>query len=257
MRRSLASADAAVHGRRSNLRSAALKTRAIVILLAAALSSCATKLTPEQRNQIRTMGVISLLGDQIALTHETMFLGGIQDKVPAPGIGFDTVAESSVMECAKAADPGLSFEIIDIAKMPLIEKLDSGPLYAYNATMWRIRPAIADWAKQHPVDAIAIVHEIWGQVPDGPSTYFGGVGLHKFLDHPTMLIGMFGVRIWDGKTLDEIARFSTGYSPGLTTLSPEDVYATYKTGGRLPALEETLKALVTKHVCDETKAIIT
>jgi len=228
--------------------------KAILAALCFALASCAAPLTKAKHDDIHSVAVISLLGDRISLRKTALITGGFAEKVPVADIGFDALAENSLMECLKAGDPSRTFQIIDIPKQPLMDKLYDDLLSRYNATMSRIRPDISAWVKQNPVDAIVIVREVYSQVPGGPSEYFGGVGVHQFLDQTPIVQAVFGLVIWDGKTLDELTDLS--YSPiaGRYGQPVDVVFAELKAGHHIPRLESMLKPLVGSGTCAMAKA---
>jgi hypothetical protein len=138
---------------------------------------------------------------------------------------------------------------IDIPKKPLIAKLNSGLLAAYNATMSQIRPEIAAWAAQNPVDAIIIVREVTNQISHGPSQYFAGLGLHQFSDHAPRVQGSFGLVIWDGKTLNEITDLSTWPDYGPSQYSIDEVRGLLLAGRQVPTLEDSLKLMIRMNIC--------
>ena len=144
----------ATRGKLDGLREEHMKFTALLASLCITLASCAAPLTQEQHGEIHSIAVISLLRDRISLEKGSLF-AGFAETVPVAGIGFDAVAENSLIECAKIASPKRTYKVIDIPKQPLMDKLYGGVLSAYNATMWRIRPDISEWAKQNPVDAMS------------------------------------------------------------------------------------------------------
>jgi hypothetical protein len=225
-----------------------------VCIAAVLFATCASAFKLDTRGEPKSVGIISLLGDAVSLAYEPLLIGGIHEKVPVGGIGFDALAEATATECAHAANPQLAFRKIDIPKGPLIEKLTSGLLARYNATMPQIRPAIFEWAKRHPVDLIMVIREIYTQVPGGPSQYFGGVGVHQFVNNRAIVQATLGLSVWDGKTADGITdRFASpiaGVYPGRV----EQLYDELKGGHHVPALESVLRRLVGVGVCEMAKA---
>jgi hypothetical protein len=230
-----------------------MKFTALLASLCITLASCAAPLTQEQHGEIHSIAVISLLRDRISLEKGGLF-AGFAETVPVAGIGFDAVAENSLIECAKIARPKRTYKVIDIPKQPLMDKLYGGVLSAYNATMWRIRPDISEWVKQNPVDAIVIIREVYGQVRGGPSQYFGGVGVHQFPNQSPVAQAVFGLVIWDGKTLDEITDLSDAPSTARFQQPLDAVLADLKEGRRVPDLETVLKLLIRSGTCEMARA---
>lgn len=231
-----------------------MRLRIFELSLCVALASCAGPLTKEQHGQIHSVAVISLLGDRISLSKTALLFGGIGEQVPVAEIGFDAFAEQSVIACGKNLDPSRTFRTIDIPKEPLMDKLNDGVLSAYNATMWRIRPDIAAWVAQNPVDAVVIVREVNRQVAGGPSLYFHGVGVRQWGDRPPIVQAVFGLVIWDGKTLAEITDLSDAPASTSYHESVDIVLGELKAGHRLPELETKLKQLISSGACAMVRA---
>lgn len=225
-----------------------MKVRLAALLACIALAACVGPLTQEQTDRIHSVAVISLIGDRITLKHAVLLLGGVNEKVPIDS-GFDRLAEDTAMACGKGRGVPRTMKRIDIPKQPLIDKLDTPVLAAYNATMSQIRPDIAAWAAQNPVDAIIIIHEVTNQIPGGPSQYFAGLGLHQFLDRAPHVQGSFGLAIWDGKTLNEITDLSTIPDYGAYQYSIEDVRRLLLQGRHVTTLDNQLQLMVRTGVC--------
>lgn len=223
-------------------------------IVGALSATCATALQIDQRGAPRSVGIMSLLGEGVSLEHTAMLFGGIREKVPVPGIGFDALAEATAVECAHTVNPQLAFRKIDIPKEPLIEKLTSGLLAAYNATMPEIRPAIFEWAKRNPVDLIVVIREIYVPVPGGPSQYFGGVGVHQFVNNRAIVQATLGLSVWDGKTFDGITERSATPIAGDSSRTVEQLRDELKAGRDVPVLTSVLRRLVQIGVCDMIKA---
>src|SRR5271169_3767069 len=95
-----------------------------LLLLCLVVASCVAPLTKEQTSHIHSVGVISLLGDRISLSHVRL-LDNKNDKVPVNESQFDMIAENAVIECGKTVDPTLQFKKIPIPKQSLMDKLYS------------------------------------------------------------------------------------------------------------------------------------
>lgn len=225
-----------------------MKAKLAALWACLVLAACVGPLTKEQNDRIHSVAVISLIGDQVTLDQVALLFGGVHEKVPVDA-GFDALAEDTAMACGKGQGAPRTMQRIDIPKKPLIDKLNGGVLAAYNATMSLIRPEIAAWVAQNPVDAIIIIHEVNNQIPGGPSQYFAGLGLHQFLDRAPHVQGSFGLAIWDGKTLSEITDLSTIPDYGAYQYSIDDVRRLLLEGRHVTTLENELKLMIRSGVC--------
>ena len=108
--------------------------RAALLGVCAALAGCAGPLTQEQRSRIHSIGILSLFGDRVTLNYTGM-LDTIHDKIAVRDAQFDALAEKAIIDCGKADDLSRNFKKIAIPKQPLMDKLYSGLLSLYNATI--------------------------------------------------------------------------------------------------------------------------
>jgi hypothetical protein len=223
-------------------------------LLCLVVASCVGPLTKEQTSHIHSVGVISLLGDRISLSHVRLF-DNKNDKVIVVESQFDMIAENTVIECAKAVDPTLQFTKITIPKQPLMDKLYSGLAALYNATMSEIRVELLEWVKQNPVDAIVIVREVNRQVPArGPSQYFAGLGLHQFLGARPLVQVSLGIVVWDARTLEQMTAADFAQGGGEYPESIEKVGDQLGAGQRIP-LVPILQRLLQTGLCGSVKKV--
>src|ERR1043166_819939 len=111
--------------------------RAALLGVCAALAGCAGPLTQEQRSRIHSIGILSLFGDRVTLNYTGM-LDTIHDKIAVRDAQFDALAEKAIIDCGKADDLSRNFKKIAIPKQPLMDKLYSGLLSLYNATISEI-----------------------------------------------------------------------------------------------------------------------
>jgi hypothetical protein len=221
---------------------------AVILLIGLALAACATPLTPEQRSRIHSVGVISLLGDQITLSYTGLF-DAFHDKVPVPASQFDALAEDSVIVCAKAVDPTLEFKKVALSKPPLMDKLYGGIAALYNLTLSQIHPELSAWAKENRVDAIVIVLAINSQVPArGPSQYFSGLGLHQLTTYAPIVQESFGIEIWDGNGQGSLGSFAAMPAAGEYSESIQKVRDELSAGARLPLIP-MLQRMLRDDVC--------
>jgi hypothetical protein len=229
-------------------------SRAKMLLLCLVVASCVSPLTKEQMSHIHSVGVISLFGDRISLSHIRL-LDAKNDKVPVTESQFDKIAEDTVIECAKAVDPTLEFKKVTIPKQPLMDKLYSGLGALYNATMSEIRPDLVEWVKRNPVDAIVIVREVNRQVPArGPSQYFAGIGLHQFLNRLPFVQVSAGIVVWDARTLEQITAADFAPGGGEYPESIEKVSDELAAGQRTP-LVPILQRLLQNSLCASVKRV--
>jgi hypothetical protein len=242
--------ERAVRGIRPGVWGAIIAGVAVAVGL---LAGAAAALQLDQRGHPKTVGVISLLGDQVSLAYTALLMGSFKEKVPVAGIGFDALAEATAMQCATAINPQLAFRKIDVPKAPLIEKLHDGLLAAYNATPSELRLTIFQWAKSHPVDVIVVIRDVFVQVPGGPSQYFGGVGVHQFVNKKAIIQATLGLSVWDGQTFDGITERSAIPIAGTYPGTVEQLRDEFKAGHRNPTFEQVLKRLVEVGVCSMMK----
>jgi len=219
--------------------------KALVLLLAMSSSLSAQ---PIGHAPVHSVGILTLLGDEVTLQRTALLFGGIDEKVPVATAAFDATAEKAIIDCARIQNPSMTFKTINLPKRPLIDKLRTSVLYNYNATMALIRPDILEWVKRNPVDAIVVVREVFTQVPGGPSLYFGGVGVHQFVANPAIVQATFGLVIIDGRTFDDITE---GYASPIAGTYPgtvDQLRDELKAGHHLP-IEDVLRRLVQAGTC--------
>lgn len=221
---------------------------AVALVSALSLAGCATM--PEKvRADVRSVGVISLLGDSVTLFYFGKFFDGHRNTYPVAGAGFDDLAERVVDERLRQSRPGVIVKRIRIEKGEVIRQSTRGLLSMYNADVSDIRAALRPWAAQNNVDTIVIIRQINGAVPiQAPRSNFSGLGLYASFDvRPPQPVASLGVLVWDGKTLDFITEselFLVGYDPGTYTL--DNKMQDNLTGARRERLLNALRALISR-----------
>lgn len=200
------------------------RLRHFVLTLACglAVASCAT-MPDKVRPDVRSVGVVSLLGDSVTLFYFGKFFDGHRKDYALTGAGFDEVAERAMEERLHQSWPGVTVKRIRIEKADVIQQSNSGLLAMYNADVSDIRSALRPWAAQNNVDIIVIIRRNNGAVPiQAPQSNFSGLGLYASFDvQPPHPVASLGVLVWDGRTLDFISEselFLVGSDPGAYTL---------------------------------------
>ncbi|MBP6013801.1 MAG: hypothetical protein KBA31_16355 [Alphaproteobacteria bacterium] len=221
---------------------------AIATACALVIASCATM--PEKvRADVRSVGVVSLLGDSVTLFYFGKFFDGHRNDYPVAGAGFDDMVERVVEARVQQLRPGVAVKRIRIEKNEVIRQSTSGLLSMYNADVADIRAALRPWAAQNNVDTIVIIRQINGAVPiQAPRSNFSGLGLYASYDvQPPHPVASLGIVVWDGKTLDFITEselFLVGYDPGAYTL--DNKMQDNLAGARRERLLNSLRVLISR-----------
>ena len=196
-----------------------IKSAALTLAVAAlfSLGSCATMPDPV-RPDVRSIGVISLLGDTIEVFHFGNFFDGYRYDRHLDGAGIDDAVERTVEARLRQSRPNVTVKRIRIDKDGIIRRSNGSILPMYDLDLGDIRAALRPWAAQNNVDIIVIVRQVDGPVPiQSPQSNSRGLGLYSSYSVPRpRTLALLGVTVWDGKTLDSVTE-SVGYTAGKDT----------------------------------------
>lgn len=223
------------------------KSIAATIAVAALLflGSCATMPDPV-RPEVRSIGVISLLGDTIEVFHFGKFFDGYRYDRRLDGAGIDDVVERTVEARLRQSRPSATVQRIRIEKDNIIRRKDGSIFPMYDLDLGDVRTALRPWAAQNNVDIIVIVRQVDGPVPiQSPQSNSRGLGLYSSYSvlRPRTL-ALLGVTVWDGKTLDSVTQ-SVGYMAG------DDTNA-YTLDNKM---EDNLKGPRREHLVNELRTV--
>jgi hypothetical protein len=184
-------------------------SRLLLAVTLLSVAGCASQVPPETRMRARTIGVLSLLGDDVYAVKHTILFGGVQELRHLPGAGLDATAQEAVLRRLRSSLPQASVVQVDLPAAALRDKVYGNRiLAAYNRGLPEIRPELAAWTQSHPVDLLLIVHRVnWeidelGCYVNGSAFYFRGLLLDRAKISPVTSLGL---DVWDGKTLAPVA----------------------------------------------------
>jgi hypothetical protein len=209
------------------------------------LASCATMPDPV-RADVRSIGVVSLLGDTIEVFHFGKFFDGYRYERRLDGAGIDETVERVVEARLHQSRPNVTVKRIRIEKDSIIRRSDGSILPMYDLDLGDIRAALRPWAAQNNVDIIVIVRQVDGPVPiQSPQSNSRGLGLYSSYSvvRPRTL-ALIAVTVWDGKTLDSVTQ-SSGYTAGRDT-------SAYTLDNKM---EDNLKGSRRQHLVDELRNV--
>jgi len=147
--------------------------RLLWILLLIGLAGCAQTLSESRKAEIRSLAIISAVGDDVRLIR-LLGSGGEQKYERLPW-NFDRIASHAAAESVRAHAPGISIVPVAYDSNALADRIHKHESFRSFAEPARIEPALRQLIQGKPIDTVILIAR--SETTDGGFFYVEGVGV--------------------------------------------------------------------------------
>lgn len=199
-----------------------MRKLAFITVLVLSLIGCVGTgpIKPEQKENLKTVAVVSVLGDQLEFTKVgfTVFNNDhfVRD---TNNWSLDSQVQSVIEKQLQQTSPSIKIVSVAFDRSQLFKAYKSPDDWGDYVSLDRIEPELKNKLAQTPVDAVFLVYKQRSEDPIAfTSIFVEGYGIyyrtHPFVDPLMKPYALFSVAVLDGKTFKPI---TTKYVCGIST----------------------------------------